>query len=162
MLLKILIYCTVYVALSSRFEIFHSGNPLYMIFCQYLLWGASFWLTLFEQLTLWRHYLLFLDFICFLPTLHCLWIIDKFGHKLKRVSQQCFKLLMIPPAVKSSAYASVLTLLLEKDAKISKTINNKGITAIVYIAIATGSPCVVPSTERISYPSNINQCEGSV
>ena len=69
---------------------------------------------------------------------------------------------MIPPAVKSSAYASVLTLLLGKDAKISKTINNKGITAIVFIAIATGSPCVVPSTERISYPSNINQCEGSV
>ena len=75
--------------------------------------------------------------------------------------QRYFKLLMLAPAVKW-AYAAIFTLSLEQVVTVSKTINNRSITAIAFIAMATGSPCEVPPTKLILYHPNIDKGEGSV
>ena len=93
---QIQLYCIAYAVLLSRFEIFRSGVPLYMVF-----YGVSFQLMLFEQLNLWRCYLIFL----WKP----LWWLSRILLPLSnsqiwdlnyRVSQKCFKLLMLPPCSK--------------------------------------------------------------
>ena len=66
-----------------------------------------------------------------------------------------------PLAVKSSAWAVILTLLLGKVVTIPKTINTWGITTIACISVETGSRCVFTSTEQISYPPNVNKHESS-
>ena len=76
----------------------------------------------------------------------CLWVIANLGPKLKSVSQQCFRLLMLSPAVESSAYAAMLTLSLGNVVTIFKTIKDNDTTSMAHITMAIGSHCVVPST----------------
>ena len=65
-----------------------------------------------------------------------------------------------PAAVRSSAYAAAFDVPSELLSQTLSIINIKGIIAIAKTAIATGSPCAVPSADTISMQPITNKRDG--
>ena len=59
----------------------------------------------------------------------------------------------------SSANATIVVVVSEEES-ILINISNRGVIPMAYIAIANGSPCVVPSRDKSSFPPIMNSLAG--